>query len=95
LKDNPDEEEAVVQLPIRRERPPATGSTSTQVKLVQDLPYLDEPSFDTNDHDKVILRVMIMLRLRFWCGLSGYHQSLALQNSILEDVMEVVDCAEE
>jgi len=61
-----------------------------------DLPQSDEPSFDTNDHDdEVVPRVMIMLRLRFWRGFSGYHQSLALQNSILEDVMEVVDCAEE
>jgi len=96
LKDIPDEEEVVVQLPIRRERPPATGSTSTQVQSAWDLPQSDEPSFDTNDHDdEVVPRVMIMLRLRFWRGFSGYHQSLALQNSILEDVMEVVDCAEE
>jgi len=96
LKDTPDEEEVVVQLPIRRERPLATGSTSTQVQSARDLPQSDAPNFDTNDHDdEVVPRVMIMLRLRFWRGLSGYHQSLALQNSILEDVMEVVDCAEE
>lgn len=98
LKDIPDEEEVIVQLPIRRERPAArpaaTGSTSTQ--SARDLLQSDESSFDTNDHDdEVVPGVMIMLRLRFWRGLSGYHQSLALQNSILEDVMEILDCAEE
>lgn len=96
LKDIPDEEEVAVQLPIRRERPAATGSSSAEVQSARDLPQSDELSFDTNDHDdEVVPGVMIMLRLRFWRGLSGYHQSLASQNNILEDVMEILDCVEE
>jgi len=96
LKDIADEEEVVVQLPIRRERPAAMESTPTQVHPARDLPQSSGSSFDANNHDdEVVPGVMVMLRLRFWRGLSGYHQSLALQNSDLEDVMKILDCAEE
>lgn len=39
--------------------------------------------------------VMFVLRLRFWRGLSGYHQALVKHDKDIQGVMEVLDCAEE
>jgi hypothetical protein len=35
------------------------------------------------------------LNLCFWPGLSGHHQKLASKNNDLDDIMKVLDCAEE
>jgi hypothetical protein len=46
----------------------------------------------TNDLGEMV--GMIDLKLRFWPGLSGYHQNTADQDTNMADVMEVLDCAE-
>jgi hypothetical protein len=35
----------------------------------------------------------VQLKLTFWSGLSGYHINLAKQDRKIEDVMEILDCA--
>lgn len=37
----------------------------------------------------------LKMKLRFWPGLSGYHQNLADQDGSMAGVMEALDCAEE
>ncbi|KAF9457832.1 hypothetical protein BDZ94DRAFT_166478 [Collybia nuda] len=47
----------------------------------------------TNDGGEMM--GMIDVKVRFWPGLSGYHQNSADQDTNMADVMEVLDCAEE
>ncbi|KAF5349112.1 hypothetical protein D9756_009453 [Leucocoprinus leucothites] len=107
LKDISDEEEVVVQLPIMRERPSATTESPSAsapdclARVQQKRRSLLDGSDGNNnanqhaESDGVVPGIMLVLRLRFWHGLSGYHQSLVSHGGNLEDVMEILDCAED
>ncbi|KAF5343508.1 hypothetical protein D9756_011602 [Leucocoprinus leucothites] len=107
LKDIPDEEEVVVQLPIMRERSSATTESPSAsapdclARVQQKRRSLLDGSDGNNnanqhaESDGVVPGIMLVLRLRFWHGLSGYHQSLVSHGGNLEDVMEILDCAED
>lgn len=148
LKDIPDEDEVVVQLPIRRyhsrggplfsqahghgplgslgkvaatplnaitsrsyedkgkdKDTNANASTNTKDNSEHNAPNgsdsvleeLEEGSIGAGagGGEDIIPGVMLVVRLRFWHGLSGYHQSPVNHDRHLQDVMEALDCAEE
>ncbi|KAL1673301.1 hypothetical protein EV122DRAFT_270696 [Schizophyllum commune] len=81
LKDLIDGEEREVELPVWKQEEDEFHKARQNAKNADEEPIGERVG-------------TIFMKLRFWPGLSGYHEKLAGKDTGMDDVMQALDCAE-